>query len=224
MKRWIAFDAAGTLFEPAEPVENIYADCFSNFGFSLPKEKWKTAFKRAFEITSDPDYSGNIAGETVEKNWWRDIVHNSTEATGIRPDPDTMAAAFEELFDHYAAGSAWKLFPETAAILTSLKSESIGLAVTSNFDMRLHRVLTELGISSHFDFVLTSADAGARKPSPLILNKFMEQAETATEDCCMVGDSLFTDGGAAKAAGIGFYCLDRPSRTLDEFARWFRNR
>ena len=145
MKQWIAFDAAGTLFEPAEPIENIYADGFSTLGFGLPEARWKSAFERAFRITPDPEYSGREDGEAVEKEWWRAIVRNSAEATGIHPDPDTMATAFEELFGHYATGAAWKLFPETESILASLKSQSIGLAVTSNFDSRLHRVLAERG-------------------------------------------------------------------------------
>lgn len=220
MKRWIAFDAAGTLFEPAEPVENIYADCFSTLGFGLPESSWKTAFERAFAITPDPVYAEPGDGEAAEKEWWRDIVRNAAEATGIRPDPATMADAFEELFDHYAAGGAWRLFPETEDILASLKSEGIGLAVTSNFDSRLHRVLEELGIAKHFDFVLTSADVGARKPSPAILEKFMRKTEAEPQACCLAGDSIGADGGAAEAAGIAFFHLERPVANLSDFLKW----
>jgi len=222
MKQWIALDAAGTLFEPAEPVENTYADCFSKLGFDRPEANWKSAFQNAFHITPDPVYSKAGDGEAVEKDWWRTVVHHSAKAIGIRPDPNTMAKAFEELFEHYARGYAWKLFPETEMVLASLKSGNTGLVVTSNFDSRLHRVLKELGIADHFDFIVTSADVGARKPAPLIIYRLIELVKTEPQSCCLVGDSLHADGGAAKAAGIKFFHLDRSSLTLENFAEWHR--
>lgn len=222
MKQWIAFDAAGTLFEPAVPVERIYAGCFSKFGFNIPEITWKSAFRTAFQVTPDPVYAGD--GEAVEKDWWRAVVRHSAEAAGVRLDSNSMDAAFEELFAHYARGAAWKLFPETQQILVSLKTQNFGLAVTSNFDFRLRPVITELAITDHFDFILTSADVGARKPSPLILNQFIEQTGSDPHACCLVGDSLHADGGAAEAAGIAFFHLDRPSLTLADFAEWLQAR
>jgi len=221
---FIAFDAAGTLFEPAEPVENTYADCFSTLGFGLPESTWKTAFERSFLITPEPEYTSAKDGDTVEKEWWRDIVRNAAEATGIRPDPHTMANAFEELFDHYASGNAWKLFPETDSVLSALKANGTGLAVVSNFDSRLHRVLKELGIREQFDFVLTSADVLARKPLPSIIHSFIEKSGAAPADCCLTGDSLVIDGGASEGGGIAFFHIDRPSVTLTDFLNWHCDR
>jgi REG-2-like HAD superfamily hydrolase len=219
-KKWIAFDAAGTLFETAEPVEKVYAERFSSHGFALPEATWKKAFRQAFTITPDPIYPDAGDGEEVERKWWRDLVGCAAESTGISPDPETMDKAFGELFDHYAAGSAWKLFPETESTLTSLKSKGIGLAVTSNFDFRIHRVLRELGISEHFDLVLTSADVRARKPSPHILRKLLLETDSSPSNCCLTGDSLHADKGAAKAAGIGFFHIDRPTADLTDFEQW----
>lgn len=219
-RKWIAFDAAGTLFETAEPVEDIYADCFSTLGFGLPESTWKKAFHRAFEITPDPIYPQNGDGNDTEREWWHDLVRRAADAAGIRPDPETMEQAFDELFDHYASGSAWKLFPETEAVLSSLKSAGIGLAVVSNFDFRIHRILKDLGISGHFDLVLTSADVRARKPSPLILEKLFSETGATPSDCCLTGDSLSADKGAAEAAGIRFFHIDRPAADLADFQRW----
>ena len=220
MNHFIAFDAAGTLFEPAEPVENIYADTFSTLGFGLPESTWKTAFQKAFTITPDPIYPETGDGDAVEKDWWRDFVRRAAEATGTRPDPDTMNEAFDELFDHYAAGSAWKLFPETRDVLASLKSKGIGLAITSNFDSRLHGVIEELGIASQFDLVLTSGQVCARKPSPRILQKLMAETGVPPEKCCLAGDSLTADKGAAEAAGVRFFHIDRPQTDLTAFECW----
>jgi putative hydrolase of the HAD superfamily len=219
-KKWIAFDAAGTLFETADPVEKIYAECFATHGFPLPKATWKKAFRQSFNTTPDPIYPGDGDGEEAERNWWRDLVGCAVESAGISPDHEIMEKAFGELFDHYAAGSAWKLFPETETILTSLESKGIGLAVASNFDFRIHRILRELGISGHFDLVLTSADVGARKPSPLILRRLLSETDSTPSNCCLTGDSLHADKGAADAAGIRFFHIDRPNTDLNDFHLW----
>ena len=224
MNSLIAFDAAGTLFETAEPVEDVYADCFSTLGFGIPEATWKKAFSRAFSITPDPIYPESGSGHEVEKEWWRDLVRRAAQATGIRPDPETMSMAFDELFDFYSTGYAWKLFPETESVLTSLKKEGHVLAVTSNFDSRIHQVLQDLGIDGHFDHILTSADVKARKPSPRILEKLLAETSTAPSDCCLVGDSLTADKGAADAAGITFYHVNRPEKSLHDFAEWHTKR
>jgi putative hydrolase of the HAD superfamily len=224
MKHWIAFDAVGTLFGMAEPVGKTYADCFSTFGFRLPESIWKNAFHEAFSATPDPAYPETGDGEAVEKEWWRDLVRNAGHATGIRPDAQTMTEAFEGLFEYYATGAAWKAFPETESVLSSLKSKGIGLGVASNFDYRIHSVMEETGLSRYFEFVLTSADVSARKPSPKLLERFMEKAEVEKGDCCLVGDSGEADGGAAQAAGIDFFHLQRPDQDLNDFVRWHHER
>ena len=219
-RTWIALDAAGTLFRTAEPVEKTYAACFSARGFDLPESTWKTAFRRAFALNPDPVFPATGDSEVIEKQWWRDLVASAAISTGIRPDPATMEDAFESLFAHYASGTAWRLFPETEAVLATLKSRGNALAVVSNFDSRLHRVLAELGIAGNFDLILTSADAGARKPSPAIIRTFIGRSGANPTACCLVGDSLAADGGAAEAAGIPFFHINRPESDLSDFLKW----
>ncbi|MBG7609072.1 MAG: hypothetical protein IZT59_13745 [Verrucomicrobia bacterium] len=39
-------------------------------------------------------------------------------------------------------------------------------------------------------------------------------------DCCLAGDSPKADGGAANAAGITFYHINRPNKNLTNFRNW----
>lgn len=219
-KKWIALDAAGTLFETAQPVEAVYSACFSKLGFTAPEATWKTAFRETFSTTSDPSYPKHGNGEDIEKDWWRELVRRSASAAGIHPDPETMEQVFNELFDYYAEGTSWKLFPETESTLEALRSTDTRLAITSNFDSRIHRVLKELRITHHFDHILTSADVRARKPSPLILEKLLNITSSSPSDCCLAGDSITADKGAAEAVGMPFYHIHRPDRSLTEFVEW----
>lgn len=217
---WIAFDAAGTLFEPAEPVSEIYAGFFSKHGFDIPPTIWRPAFRTAFLTAPDPIFPENTQGEIIEKDWWLQLVMAATKAIGIKPNSDAFTSAFEEIFAYYATGASWALFPETQAVLHSLKSKGISLAITSNFDSRIHRVVEELGIAQYFDLILTSADAHARKPSPNIIYKLFDLARASPEKTCLTGDSLIHDKGAAEAANIPFYHINRPTSDLSTFESW----
>lgn len=221
MKRWIAFDAAETLFHPAEPVATTYARTFSKYGIHHPPAAWKQTFKTAFTTAPDPIFTPETPGETTERQWWKSLVATSCKALGETPPTPVFENAFDELFKHYAHGSAWKLFPETAETLASLHSQTHGLAIASNFDSRLHQVLRDLKIHHFFTHIFTSADVSARKPSPKILQHIMRETHCPRSHCCLVGDSTIYDQPAAKAAGIAFYLINRPNTNLQTFQTWF---
>ncbi len=141
-------------------------------------------------------------------------------ATGYDPGSSHFSGIFDQLFAHYASGSAWKLFPETKEVLESFRNDGVKMALVSNFDSRLDRVLGDLGIRGFFDHVLTSADVAARKPDPAILWKMLELTGADPAACCLAGDSETADGGAARSCGIDFFHIDRPATDLTAFKEW----
>lgn len=221
---WIALDAAGTLFEPAQPVAQVYSSCFGEHGHIASEAEWNKAFATAFSQTPDPIYPAPSDGDDVELAWWKAVVSNSAKATGFDLDNPSFDKIFTELFSHYASGSAWKLFPETKAVLSDFRQLGVKMAVASNFDSRLQLVLNELGVSDYFDIILTSADVGARKPDPAIALKILELSATNPTDCCLAGDSIKADGGTANASGIEFFHVDRPNLNLIDFKDWHASR
>jgi putative hydrolase of the HAD superfamily len=63
-------------------------------------------------------------------------------------------------------------------------------------------VLEDLGLRAAIDRVLTSAEAGARKPSPVIFEQALALAGVPAPAAIHVGDSLAEDVAGARAAGI----------------------
>jgi len=59
------------------------------------------------------------------------------------------------------------------------------------------------------DAVLTSAEAGARKPDPQIFRMALERTRVPAERAILVGDSLDVDVAGGQAAGIRSLLLDR---------------
>lgn len=192
----LLFDAAGTLIAPAEPVGDTYARILGRHG--IHHGDLQAGFARAFSEAGEPDFAGHDNGDAAERRWWRNVVDQSVG----RKVPDDV---FGELFDHYAAGDAWCVLPGVVEALES--ADAFRLAVVSNFDRRLHRVLDELGLAPHFEFILTSADACARKPSPAIFKRALERLELRPEQVRHVGDSETADGEGARNAGITGYVL-----------------
>jgi len=213
----LLFDAAGTLIEPAEPVAAVYRRHFSRYGWEVEEEVLKAGFRKAFSGIGEPRF-GSGPGDDAEREWWREVVAVTADAAGIDRGAEGFPECFTDLFSHYAAGSAWAVFPEVRAVLADFRKQGFRMAVVSNFDRRLHRVLEELGLAGCFDLVLTSADVSARKPSPVLLETAMNHFSMPPALTMLVGDGFSADGGAAAAAGVEAFILDRPATDLRTFA------
>lgn len=219
MIRALLFDAAGTLLEPTESVADTYARHFCEQGWEIGPAAVREAFPRIFRESGEPDYSDRPCGDLVERNWWRGLVFRTMLACGVDPAADVARAddCFERLFAFYGRGEAWRVFPEVVGVLAAAGREGLRLAVVSNFDRRLHRILAELGLD--FEFVLTSADARARKPDPAIFRLALARLELRPEEVRHAGDCLVADIAGARAAGIGAFHLERPRNDLGDFLR-----
>lgn len=216
MIRALLFDAAGTLIEPAEPVAEVYARCAAGFGLDLEASAIREAFGHAFGSSGDPAWEKHPEGDAAEREWWRQVVRRTLERAAGRPLPEeTVAACFQSLFAHYELPAAWRVFSEVAEVLGQAGREGFRVAVVSNFDRRLHRVLEGCGLS--FEVVLTSADAQCRKPDPSIFHQALGQLGLSPGQALHVGDSPQADGEGARAAGIEPYLLDRPHNDLRGF-------
>ena len=202
----LLFDAAGTLIAPAEPVGDTYARILGRHG--VDHGDLQAGFSRAFGGAGEPEFDRHDDGDAAEREWWRKVVDRSVG----RKVPEEV---FTELFDHYAAGDAWSVLPGVAEALEM--AQDFRLAVVSNYDRRLHRVLDELGLAPHFELVLTSADAGARKPSPTIFELALRRLDLASTQALHVGDSPVADADGARNAGIEGHILGRDLDDLQAY-------
>ena len=62
--------------------------------------------------------------------------------------------------------------------------------------------LDRAGLGSRFQWVITSVDAGARKPSPAFFQYALDRCGVAADDVLFVGNQLNTDVAGAEACGI----------------------
>jgi len=210
------FDAAGTLIDTAEPVAKTYVRILSAHGHQIDVDTLTARFPKAFAEAGDPDFAGLPDGDDAERAWWRGIVEACVDSP-ISDEP------FQALFSHYAQSSAWHVLPGVENTLDAARAMGLRLAVVSNFDKRLHQVLDGLGLSAHFELILTSGDARARKPCPSIFDQAMGRLNVQPAEVRHAGDSPHCDGEGATRAGIKPFILDLPKRGVPEFLEEVRN-
>lgn len=96
-----------------------------------------------------------------------------------------------------------RLFPHIIEILQGLKERGAGVYLVSNAQACFTKdELDELGITSLFDGILISSDAGVKKPDPAIFDIAFEKFNLNKNECFYVGNDLHDDVLGAKGAGL----------------------
>ena len=82
-------------------------------------------------------------------------------------------------------------------------------AVTNGIDRVQRARLRAAGIEHRFEIIVTSESCGFAKPDPRILHEALRALNASPGDAAYVGDDAHADGGAAQAAGVRFWWIDR---------------
>jgi putative hydrolase of the HAD superfamily len=127
--------------------------------------------------------------------------------------------AFEEMFtamyEHFANADAWQLYADTLPALETLRAHAgLQLFVLSNFDRRLHSILSGLGIAHFFDGVILSSEVGASKPHIRMFTAALHAAAVPASSCLHIGDDVQHVHDGATAAGMHAMLVNRPDVTL----------
>ena len=94
-------------------------------------------------------------------------------------------------------------------------------AVTNGIDRVQRARLRAAGIEHRFEVIVTSESCGFAKPDPRILRHALGALRASPAETAYVGDDAHADGGAARAAGVRFWWIDRglggePPAVLDQ--------
>lgn len=212
--RVIFFDAAGTLIRLARPVGWHYAKIAQKHGLQGDQARLESAFRDVRKTRPLRPGSGGPR-EADDRPWWRalalDVLHAAFPlAKAIDED-----AWFDELYAHFAEPGVWVLYADAIRCLDRLAGK-FRLAVISNFDGRLRRVLEDLGVAGRFERLFISSEIGCEKPDPEIFQRALNVMNVKAGHCIHAGDDPQCDWAGAAAAGIAVFRVRRPGVTLDD--------
>jgi putative hydrolase of the HAD superfamily len=100
-------------------------------------------------------------------------------------------------------------YPESEAVLRSLREIGIRVFAVSNWDIELARVLEELGWTGYFDGIIVSAVVGIEKPEGEIFEEALRVSGILRDRVIHVGNDPITDIEGATRVGLDTVLVDR---------------
>ncbi|ONK73913.1 uncharacterized protein A4U43_C03F870 [Asparagus officinalis] len=123
---------------------------------------------------------------------------------------------FEEVYEHYAHGDAWRLPVEAHETMSLLKDAGVKMAVVSNFDNRLRKLLKDLNVAHLFDAIVISSEVGYEKPRRDIFKSALDQIGVEAGKAVHIGDDEKADRDGANAFGIDCWLWGSDVKTFAE--------
>jgi putative hydrolase of the HAD superfamily len=114
------------------------------------------------------------------------------------------------LSDEYTYRSPRKgiLFPGTIEMLDQVKERFKLHIITNGFEEIQHVKLEFAGLTKYFECLITSEQAGSKKPDAGIFYYAMDQAGAKAEESLMIGDDLDVDIIGAREVGMDTLLFD----------------
>lgn len=211
----IFLDAGYTLFSANPSPPKFYHQVCTRQGVHVTLEQVMAAMReiwleQVIPEMNDPD-ADFYCSDDEDRQWWWNYDRQVFSRLAI-PE-DKHEALFDEIYKFFEEPSAWILYPDTLESLETLKSKGFFLAVVSNWNSSLQKIIDGLNLSHYFEFVLTSAQAGWKKPSPRIFHIALSRAGVEPSRVVHIGDTYQTDVVGARRAGIRGIMLDRRGGT-----------
>jgi HAD superfamily hydrolase (TIGR01509 family) len=200
----VLFDYSGTLFRLEEDdswFTGIQVDEREVDGHVQTELMRRLTQPTGKSVDMDDEQYRNWVNRDLEPHLHREAYLHVLRESGL---PEHHA---EALYDRVVDPASWTAYPDTAAVLTSLKRQGLRIAVVSNIAFDVRPAFAMLGVFDDVDEYVLSYEVGAIKPNPEIFETALDRLGVAAEDALMVGDSEEADGGA-RAIGCAFGLVD----------------
>jgi putative hydrolase of the HAD superfamily len=217
LPRAILLDALGTLIELQPPAPLLADELERRFGIHASISQAERAiateisyYREHFDDGANPDQLIELRRECVI-------------AMRAELPEEIEAVPVDALTEALLTSITFRVFPDVGFALGSARTRGVRLIVVSNWDVSLHEVLARVGLTPLLHGVVTSAEAGARKPAPSIFADALQIAGVPAAKAIHVGDSIEDDVAGARAAGIEPVLLRRDGSPGPEGTRTIAN-
>lgn len=209
----IFFDVGGTLLRAHPSVGAVYAEIARRHDIHVDPKEVENRMRKTFFETRDGNREKKL--ETVDhtlsldsaRRFWHGLVKAGLGPAGDVPQFD---AYFDDVFEEFARAGRYRFFADAEPVLSSLEKMGCRLGIISNWDLRLRRVLEEMGIDKRFRTIVISGEVGCEKPDPAIYEIARSMAGAGPHDrLIQIGDSPRDDVAGARAAGFDARFVNR---------------
>jgi putative hydrolase of the HAD superfamily len=204
----LLLDALGTLVALEPPAPRLRAELFERFGIDVSDQQAQAA------IGAEIAYYRAHLDEGVDGSSLADLRARCAKVVrdALPPSASLSRVDTPALTKALLASIRFSAFDDARPALLAARRRGLTVVVASNWDVSLHGVLERVGLAELLDGIVTSAEAGARKPAPAVFERALALAGARAGDAVHVGDSLEEDVAGARAAGIEPVFLSRDGR------------
>jgi len=208
MIKAVFFDLYHTLVRFEPPREELQARALKEFGIEVKPE----VFRQPLFIADEFIYQ-EIARSPLSQRSAEDKMNLYARYQGI-----LLKEAGIEASEQLILGLLGKmqktdmklgLFDDVLPVLTDLNDRGLILGLISNVDRDIAPLLSELGLTSLLQVVVTSQNVGFNKPQPEIFYEALKQAGIQAPEAIYVGDQYQIDVVGASKVGMKGVLLDR---------------
>lgn len=200
----VTFDVTDTLMKFSKPPGVQYIETAKSFEITtIDQDKVSSAFKQNFKklSTQYPNFGYNSQINWHE--WWRLlVVRTLNDSSSTTLDQNLVSNVACTLIKQYETPLCWTKFERADELIQSVKDAGKFVGIISNFDSRLSQLMKNMKFSN-IDFVLTSYEAGAMKPSKVIFDKALCMCDTMIlpNEALHIGNEIELDCKGAMDAG-----------------------
>lgn len=213
----VTLDAAGTLVRVDWSPAKLAKACIERLDLRIPTDQSSELFSDMLR-NRWPEYMkvNLLRSEEAGDEFWRKLCVDWVAGVGlsssvVNPFVDAVWAALygqDQMF--------FSLYPDSLPAVRGLRAAGVTVAVISNWDYSLHRILKMLGIHAEFDLVIASLEEGFEKPDPRIFHLALDHFQVPPHEAMHVGDDVGDDHRGAQAVGMRSLILDRARKDASE--------
>ena len=181
------FDFYGTLARAVTWAET-HEQVFDRHGLAFDVERWGRNW--VGETNDGDEHVEHSASREAYVAWEHERLRRRARNCGVGDDDlDALVA------DLYTSSKAYtlKAYDEVLDVLSELRRRGLILAICSNWDWDIDRAVAAAGLDGAVDVVVTSAQAGARKPHARIFRATLQRCYVAPPEALFVGDTVYAD-------------------------------
>ena len=190
------FDFYGTLAR-AVSWGDTHEQVFARHGLAFDADRWGWNF--IGEANDGDQHVEHSVSRDAYVAWEHQRLRRRAAACGVGDDDLEALVA-----DLHTASKTYTLeaYDEAVDVLAELRRRGLIVAICSNWDWDIDRAVAGAGLEGTTDLVVTSAQAGARKPHPHIFGYTLERCGVAPGEALFVGDTMYADVEGPLAYGM----------------------
>ena len=206
----ITFDAAGTLVRVNWSPALLARECIVRLNLPLDPDSASERFSQMLRQRWASYMEINLLRSMeAGDEFWRQLCREWL--TDQAQPPELIDALGETVWDtlYGPTQTFFSLYEDVLPILDHLKQTEVRLAIISNWDYSLPRILKMLGVYDRFEYVIASLEEGFEKPDPRIFHLALDRFNVHPSEAIHVGDDPTDDHSGAQGVGMRSLLIDR---------------